>query len=40
VCTVSDHVVKGESTSSEEREKTFGAMVEIALDAMLATPLS
>ena len=39
VCTVSDHVVKGEGTSSEDREKTFGAMVEIALDAMLATPL-
>jgi purine-nucleoside phosphorylase len=33
VCTVSDHVVTGEQTSSEEREQTFGEMVEIALAA-------
>lgn len=40
ICTVSDHIVTGEATSAEEREQTFGDMVTIALDAMLATPLS
>lgn len=35
ICTVSDHVVTGEETSSHEREQTFGAMVEIALEAGL-----
>ena len=33
VCTVSDHVVTGEQTTALEREQTFGAMVEIALEA-------
>lgn len=37
ICTVSDHIVRGEETSSHEREQTFGDMVEIALDALLAT---
>jgi len=36
ICTVSDHIVTGEETSSQEREQTFGAMVEIALEAGLA----
>jgi purine-nucleoside phosphorylase len=36
ICTVSDHVVTGEETSSQEREQTFGRMVEIALDAGLS----
>ena len=36
VCTVSDHIVTGEETTSAEREQTFGAMVEIALGAALA----
>ncbi len=31
ICTVSDHIVTGEETTSEEREQTFGAMVDIAL---------
>jgi purine-nucleoside phosphorylase len=35
VLTVSDHLVTGEETSSEERERTFGAMVELALEAAL-----
>jgi purine-nucleoside phosphorylase len=38
ICTVSDHIVTGEETSAKEREQTFGDMVEIALDAMLAQP--
>lgn len=37
VCTVSDHIVTGEETTSQEREQTFGAMVEIALGAAFAT---
>ena len=36
ICTVSDHIVTGEETTSQEREQTFGAMVEIALTAGLA----
>ena len=36
ICTVSDHIVTGEETTSHERERTFGAMVEIALTAGLA----
>jgi purine-nucleoside phosphorylase len=36
VCTVSDHIVTGEETTSQEREQTFGDMVEVALEAMLA----
>ncbi|MBA2699896.1 MAG: purine-nucleoside phosphorylase [Nocardioidaceae bacterium] len=39
VCTVSDHIATGERTSSQERQQTFGDMVTVALDAMLATPL-
>jgi purine-nucleoside phosphorylase len=35
ICTVSDHIVTGEETSSQEREQTFGDMVEIALAAGL-----
>ncbi|MEP5758009.1 MAG: purine-nucleoside phosphorylase [Litoreibacter sp.] len=33
VLTVSDHLVTGESLPSEDREKSFGEMVEIALEA-------
>jgi purine-nucleoside phosphorylase len=36
ICTVSDHIVTGEETSSQEREQTFGPMVEIALTAALS----
>ena len=36
ICTVSDHVVTGEETTSQEREQTFGRMVEVALTAALA----
>ncbi len=39
ICTVSDLVVTGEETSSHEREQTFGDMVTLGLDALLATPL-
>jgi len=33
VCTVSDHIVTGEQTTSAEREKTFAPMIDIALTA-------
>jgi purine-nucleoside phosphorylase len=36
ICTVSDQIVTGEETTSQEREQTFGRMVEIALTAGLA----
>ena len=39
ICTVSDHIVTGEQTTSAEREQTFGDMVEIALEAMLGQAL-
>lgn len=35
ICTVSDHLVSGEETTSAEREQGFSAMVEIALAATL-----
>ncbi len=34
IATVSDHIRTGESTSSEERQTTFGDMITIALDAL------
>jgi len=36
VLTVSDHIKTGAHTSSQEREQTFGQMVEIALDTVIA----
>jgi len=36
VLTVSDHIKTGEHTTAEEREQTFGRMVEVALDAAIA----
>ena len=36
VLTISDHVVTGESLPSEERERSFGDMIEIALEAAFA----
>jgi purine-nucleoside phosphorylase len=39
ICTVSDHIITGEASTSAEREQTFESMVTIALEAMLATPL-
>lgn len=36
ILTVSDHIRTGEATTSDEREKTFGDMVKVALDALVA----
>lgn len=36
ICTVSDHIVTGEETTAQEREQTFGEMIEIALRAATA----
>ncbi|MFB9238578.1 purine-nucleoside phosphorylase [Plantactinospora siamensis] len=36
VLTVSDHIVTGAKTSAQDREQTFGQMVEIALDTIVA----
>jgi purine-nucleoside phosphorylase len=38
ICTVSDHLETGEHTTAAERETTFGQMVEIALETMIAVP--
>lgn len=35
ICTVSDQIRTGESLSADDRERSFGDMVEIALDAMV-----
>ena len=35
ICTVSDLIATGESTTSDERETGFGQMIEIALEAAL-----
>lgn len=36
VCTVSDHILTGEETTSQEREQSFGPMIDIALGAAFA----
>lgn len=36
ICTVSDHIITHEETTSQEREQTFGDMVQIALAAATA----
>ena len=35
VLTVSDHLVSQEETSADERERTFGDMITVALEALL-----
>lgn len=34
ILTISDHIAKGTSTTAEERQTTFKAMMEVALDAI------
>jgi purine-nucleoside phosphorylase len=36
ICTVSDHLVTGEALSAQERQTTFGQMIEIALETAVA----
>ena len=36
ICTVSDSLVTGEETTPQERERTFAAMVQLALDTVSA----
>ena len=35
LCTVSDHILRGDSLSSDDRERTFDDMMHVALDAVL-----
>ncbi|WP_163557777.1 purine-nucleoside phosphorylase [Halomonas sp. NO4] len=35
ICTVSDHILRGESLSSADRQSTFDEMMRVALDAVL-----
>lgn len=36
VLTISDHLVSGEETTSDERERTFGEMITLSLEGLLA----
>jgi purine-nucleoside phosphorylase len=36
ICTVSDHILTGEATTAEERQSSFGQMIEIALETAAA----
>jgi len=36
VLTVSDHIIRGEAASADERQSTFNDMIEITLDAAIA----
>ncbi|MCY0902174.1 MAG: purine-nucleoside phosphorylase [Firmicutes bacterium] len=38
ILTVSDHLITGEATSAAERQTTFGAMAELALDTIVSEP--
>jgi purine-nucleoside phosphorylase len=35
ICTVSDHIRTGESTTSEERQTSFNEMIEVTLESLL-----
>ena len=35
ILTVSDHILTGEATTSEERQLTFNDMIEVALDTII-----
>ena len=35
ICTISDHIITGENTTSEERRSTFRQMMELALEVAL-----
>ncbi|GGX92320.1 purine nucleoside phosphorylase DeoD-type [Litchfieldella qijiaojingensis] len=35
ICTVSDHILRGEALSSDERQTTFNEMIEVTLEAVL-----
>lgn len=36
ICTISDHLITGEATSSEERQKTFTDMMSLALETAIS----
>jgi purine-nucleoside phosphorylase len=36
ICTVSDHILTGSATTAEERQSSFGQMIEIALETAIA----
>lgn len=36
VLTISNHIITGEETSAEEREKSFNEMITVALEAGIA----
>ena len=36
ICTISDHILTGELTTSEERQNSFTTMMKVALDVAVA----
>ena len=36
ICTISDHILTGEETTSEQRQNSFTQMMEVALDVAVA----
>lgn len=36
LCTISDHILTGEATTAEERQNTFTAMMEVALETAIS----
>lgn len=36
ICTISDHVITGDATTADERQTSFGQMIEIALETAIA----
>ncbi|QJQ96159.1 MULTISPECIES: purine-nucleoside phosphorylase [Halomonadaceae] len=40
ICTVSDHILRGEALSAEARQNTFNEMMEVTLEAVLRDDIS
>ncbi len=36
ICTISDHIIKGDATTAEERQNSFTTMMKVALDVAVA----
>lgn len=36
ICTISDHILTGEDTTSEQRQNSFTTMMKVALDTAVA----
>ena len=36
ICTISDHILTGEETTSQQRQESFTTMMKVALDVAVA----